>query len=100
MGVSGIRQSLGYLLSFLHSLYPEESYQSMIKWTKPEVIGVTSDQQDYIGQMKLTSIPGTDLYYYTNGQSTELYNYISSIAKDLNIPDTEITFTYEELRLG
>ena len=75
--------------------------QELISNTVEDEIGVTDDEQKYLGVMKKHSLVNSKWRVYSNGNQAKMLEYLIKVLKALNIDATSITVkTVKKIDLG
>ena len=93
-----LRSGVILLLCYAILMYEAPALDALLKYTIKDVVGVTDDNQAYLGYMRVTPLVECEYCFYTNGQTMAMLNYINNIYNDLGITSDsiEITYSYKE----
>ena len=96
MECENFRHAVLLVLSYLLILYPEKATEVLKSNTTKDVVGVTEDNQDYLGFMRVTPLPNSKLYFYSNGLNNAMAKYLYICCEELDQNSENIYFVDKE----
>lgn len=96
MECENFKHAVLLVLSYLLIMYPEKSSDILKSNTQKDIVGVTEDNQDYLGFMRVTPLPNSKLYFYSNGMNTAMAKYLYICCEEADEDSENIAFITKE----
>lgn len=96
MECENFKHAVLLILSYLLILYPEKATEVLKSNTIQDVVGVTEDNQDYLGFMRVTPLPNSKLYFYSNGLNNAMAKYLYICCEEIDQDSEQIIFVDKE----